>query len=153
MIEKFVPAFAKLESSKRACEALRTGSHRALGGLWGSSASLLLAALQQSHSGSFLVVCASDEDSADLEGDLLSFAAPGLQRLVKQDFDSDGLAESESLGARTRCLLDTTGSERYLLLTSLQAMLQPAPAVKELNAGRLSLSSGQRFDREELLAT
>ncbi|MHC5062819.1 MAG: transcription-repair coupling factor [Planctomycetota bacterium] len=151
MIDKFVLAFAELESSKRASEALRKGSHRALGGLWGSSSALLLSGLQRASSGSFLVVTASDEDSADLEADLLSFGASGVLRLVKQDFDSDGLAESESLGARTRCLLDAAASERYLLVASLQALLQPVPAVKELNAGRLSLSSGQRIDREELL--
>ena len=148
--------FARLDGTRRVAEAVRArGAHRAVGGLWGSSAALLLAALHRDSARPLLVVTADDSDSATVAADLATFGIGDALVLPHQETDVDGQPEPNSQGARARCLseLDERGPEAtpWIVLAGLESMLQEAPDVESLARGRVTLTVGERYSMDELL--
>ena len=97
--------FAALDATRRVIEALAIrGRHRAIGGLWGSSAALLLAAVQGALGRPMLIVTGDDGDAQTVADDLATFGCPGARVLPRQDHDVDGTPDPVKEGARARCL-------------------------------------------------
>jgi len=144
-------AFLSLPHTQRILEALgHRHPHRAVGGLWGASAAAVLAAVS-SRVGQILVVCADDDESASLEGDIRCFQedAP-VHVLVRDEVDVDGEVSGTTRNQRIRCLEALREQPRYLLLTSLEALLQKVPSRKSLEHGQTRLQVGQELDHQEL---
>ena len=128
--------FLSLPVTQRILEVLgHRHPHRAVGGLWGASAAALLAALS-SRIGRILVVCANDDESTSLEGDIHCFAkdAP-VHVLVREEVDVDGEVSGTTRSQRIRCLEALRQQPRYLLLASLEALLQKVPSRRSLEQG------------------
>ncbi|MDA0934522.1 MAG: helicase-related protein [Planctomycetota bacterium] len=151
-------AFAALETTRRVLDAARhRGRHLAVGGLWGASSALLCASLRGGLGRPLLLVTADDEDSDALAADLQTFGVAAPLILPRQDTDVDGELEPVSQGARARCLgelvtHDDAESGPFVLIASLESLLQEAPDVASLREGRVSLRSGMRADQDELVA-
>ncbi|HLQ38620.1 MAG TPA: hypothetical protein VK348_12505, partial [Planctomycetota bacterium] len=142
-------AFRALPMTERILANLRPGVPRKVGGLWGGSAGLLLAVLQQHWRGQLLVSTADDLDSLQLRADLLSFGG-SAHVLPRQETDDLGLPEPQSRSERSRALLQHR-DDGAPLLAGIEALLQPAPLPKTLGQGRLELRAGEPCDRELLL--
>lgn len=144
-----VATFAGLETTRHALQALSSRQHRAVGGLWGASAALFVAAAATGTGAPILVITSEDDEAGDLAEDLRTFGADAAT-LPSQTFDVDDQPEPQTRGARARCLSELAGRESFLLVASLQALLQTAPDVAELDRGRLQLRRGDRTDQAHL---
>jgi transcription-repair coupling factor (superfamily II helicase) len=150
--------FARLDATQRVLEALAVrGRHRAIGGLWGSSAALLVAAVRGALGRPLLIVTADDGDGQTLRDDLATFDCADVRLLPRQEHDLDGVREPVSEGARARCLSEIIAHDPerdlpWICCASLEALLQPAPDVAELGRGRIALRAGTKVDQEALLA-
>ncbi len=143
--------FLSLPVTERVLEALaQRHPHRTIGGLWGASSAALLAALSRSV-GEILVVCADDDESQSLEGDIRCFApdAPVFV-LVEEEADVDGEVSGATRSQRICCLSTLREQPRYLLLASLNAVLQKVPSRRALEQGQTQLRVGQDLDQQAL---
>ncbi len=147
-----VAAFAGLATSRRLLDTLRPGSTRAAGGLWGASAALVLAVLHERRAGPLLVVTADDGDAEQLAGDLRTFTGREPTRLPRLAYDVDGEADPRLVDARIAVWRALAGDDRFLLLASQEALLQPAPTLASLTRGRVALRTGSEFPAERLVA-
>ncbi len=134
--------------------ALRQGRSGVIDGAWGSSAGLSIAALAPHAAHTFLVVIAHPRDLDGWAGDLVAFS--GVRPAIFPAWDdqpSAGHAVDEIAGQRLRLLkqLDS-GDPPRLLLTTIQALLQPVPDRAEFAARRRVLRRGETADLEELAA-
>ncbi len=145
--------FLSLPVTQRILEALgHRHPHRKVGGLWGASAGALLAALS-SQLGRILVVCADDDESARLEGDIRCFRPDAPVRvLVREEVDVDGAVDGGTRSQRLRCLQGVRQGSPYLLVSSMQALLQRVPSPKSLEGAQIRLETGQVLDHEALFA-
>src|SRR5262249_29730174 len=128
--------------------AVRLSTQRKVGGLWGGSAALLLAALRQQHRGRLLVVTADDVDSLQLQADLACFGAAAAL-LPRQETAAARGPEPQTRSDRYKPLL-AAADEGALVIAGIEALLQPAPAPAQLRQGRVQLRRGQACGREEL---
>ncbi len=134
--------------------ALRRGRSGVIDGAWGSSAGLAIAALAPHAPQTLLVVIAHPRDLDGWAGDLLTFA--GVRPAIFPAWDdqpSAGQIVDEIAGQRLRLLkqLDAGDAPR-LLLTTIQALVQPVPDRAEFAARRRTLRRGETADLEELAA-
>jgi transcription-repair coupling factor (superfamily II helicase) len=147
----------KVEGFASVLSALAAGRSAVVDGAWGSSAALATATLACRTPRTLLVVLAHPHDLDGWIGDLSSFAA--IEPLVFPAWDDfrDEAGEvshrsvDEIAGQRLR-LLKRLGSPipPRLLLTTLQALMQPVPSRAQLAASRRILRTGQTIDLEEL---
>ena len=149
VIARLLDAFRALPVARRVQEQLRLKSQRKVGGLWGGSAALLIAAVRPGWPGPVLVLTADDVDSLQLQAELQTFGQDSVV-LPRLELDADGLAVGSSEGDRARALLQHR--DGALLLGGIEAMLQPAPTPGSLQQGRMTLQQGQLLDRDQLLA-
>ncbi|HZV03604.1 MAG TPA: transcription-repair coupling factor [Gemmataceae bacterium] len=151
---------ARVEGFPAVVSALRHGRGAVVDGAWGSSAALATAVLARSASEgqrprTLLVVLAHPRDLDGWSGDLSSFA--GVDPVVFPAWD-DFRAEAETsrgaidevAGQRLRILkhLESSHPPR-LLLTTLQALIQPVPGRAQLAASRRKLQTAKTVDLEE----
>ena len=148
-IDRLVRDFAALPVSRRVLEAVRLGTQRKVGGLWGGSAALLLAGLRREHTGRMLVITADDVDSLQLQADLACFHT-GAAVLPRQETGDDDAPEPQTRSERHRALQGAS-AERAFVIAGIEALLQPAPSPRLLRQGRLRLRQGQDCSRDELV--
>ncbi len=148
-IEALVAGFADLPVCRRVIAAVEAGSHRKVGGLWGGSTALLIAALRRARSDRILVVTADDVDSVTLQADLQSCGL-AADVLPRQETDDEGEADPQSRSERHRALRNA-GRAQAVLLAGIEAMMQPAPAAGTMRRGLLRLECGQQLARDTLL--
>ncbi|MFO1052988.1 MAG: transcription-repair coupling factor [Planctomycetota bacterium] len=152
-------AFLELATCARVVESLRhEGRHLAVGGLWGASAALLVAAIRTPLRAPWLLVTADDGDTTAFADDLATFGVAGVHRLPSREVDAEGRADPIAENARARTLAalvehDTARDGPFVLCASLPALLQPAPQFGALRAAGVELRKGQRVDPEEILRT
>ena len=134
--------------------ALRRGRSGVIDGAWGSSAGLSAAALAPHAPHTLLVVIAHPRDLDGWAGDLIAFS--GIQPAVFPAWDdqpSPARAFDEIAGQRLRLLKGlVSGDPPRLLLTTVQALLQPVPDRAAFAARRRVLKRGDTADLEELAA-
>ncbi|MFN4261472.1 MAG: transcription-repair coupling factor [Gemmataceae bacterium] len=139
-------AFAEVVS------ALRAGRSGVIDGAWGSAAALAAAALTESAPRVLLVVIAHPHDVDAWAGDLASFA--GLEPVVFPAWDqlpteAPLVDEVSSQRLRVLRLLDGPTPPR-LLLTTIQALMQPVPKRSQWSEQRRVLNVGNTASPEEL---
>src|SRR5207249_190403 len=119
---------------------------------WGSSGALAVAALGRHAPTTVLVVLAHPGDVDGWAEDLASFA--GRRPVLFPAWDNlpgDSAAADEVAGQRLRVLKQLEGREPpALILTTVQALIQPVPGRDELAKNRRRLGKGGQVDPEEL---
>jgi transcription-repair coupling factor (superfamily II helicase) len=128
-------------------DALQRNHSGTIDGAWGSSAALAVAVLANHVPKTLLVVLAHPRDLDGWAADLAGFTgkAPDTFPAV------DGSADDEGVGQRLRLLrqLESETPPR-VVLTTIQALIQPVPDREHLVAGRRVLRAGDACDPEEL---
>lgn len=148
--------FKTLNVTKRVLATLKKPSHRAVGGLWGASTALLIRTLQQHWRGPILVITADDDESSTLAADILCFhpeqATESAPRTLNTELvDVDNQPDQNTRSQRIQCLAEIQKSATFLLISSLHALVQPVPSLRELRQGNTRLQQGQAADQEALL--
>lgn len=149
-LQHLVDAFAGLPQMTAVHDALRARQHRAVGGLWGASSGLLLAALAEAGrlGQPLLVVTGNDDDSAQLGRDLAAYGVARALTLNAQVIDVEGRPEGHSLsqkhvphsgGPAPRA---ARRAPPFVLLCSIEALLHPVPDPRGLGGKRLDLRVG-----------
>ncbi len=130
--------------------ALKGGRAAVVDGTWGSSASLVAAALGQHVPQTLLIVIAHPRDLDAWADDLHSFAGrrpmlfPAWDQLPGEDSVADEVA-----GQRLRVLKALESSPPRTLLTTIQALIQPVPDREQLRKGKRSVTVGTTIDPDE----
>ena len=134
-------------------DALGQGRAGTIDGAWNSSASLVAATLARHAPQTLLIVLAHPRDADAWAEDLVSFAGvapvlfPAWDALPTKDTVIDAVA-----GQRLRVLRQLEEEPPRLLLTTLQALLQPVPDRAQLIKQRRRLKVGSQADLEEVTA-
>jgi len=135
-------------------ETLRAGRSAAIDGAWGSSAALSLAALAGEAPPTLLVAIAHPGDLDAWTGDLRSFTGgppvlfPALDALPGERPRLDA-----ATGARLRLIQQLASADPpRLVLTTIQALMQPVPGRADLAARGRVLRTGETLDVDELSA-
>jgi transcription-repair coupling factor (superfamily II helicase) len=135
-------------------EALHQGRAGTIDGAWNSSASLVTATLARHAPQTLLVVLAHPRDTDAWAEDLLSFGGepavvfPAWDALPGKDTVLDEVA-----GQRLRLLrVFDSNAAPHLVVTTIQALLQPVPDRAQLSRQRRLLQAGAAVDLEELTA-
>jgi transcription-repair coupling factor (superfamily II helicase) len=134
--------------------ALRAGHGGAVDGAWGSAAALAVAALSGEAPGPVLVVIPHPADLDAFTGDLHSLTGiapitfPALDSLPGERPRFDAAA-----AGRLRLIQSLAGQQPpRLVLGTMQALMQPAPARADLAARSRPLRAGDTVDLDELSA-
>ncbi len=149
---------ARMEGFPAVLSALHQRRGAVVDGAWGSAAALATAVLVRSASDgqtarTLLVVLAHPRDLDGWSGDLSSFT--GTEPVIFpawDDFRSEtSLSVDEIAGQRLRLLKQLESSQPpRLVLTTLQALIQPVPDRAQLASTRRRLQTAQSADMEEL---
>lgn len=134
-------------------QALLAGQAATVDGAWNSSASLVAGTLATRVPGTLLVVLAHPRDLDAWEADLHSFT--GIHSTIFPAWDALPTADTvldEIGGKRLRVLrhLESDHPPR-ILLTTIQALLQPVPSREQLASHRKRLRVGQAVPIEEIM--
>jgi transcription-repair coupling factor (superfamily II helicase) len=131
--------------------ALQQGHSATIDGAWGSSAGLAVAALAAQVPTTLVAVLAHPGDLDPWAGDVESFS--GRSPVLFPAWDNQPAAGQfdEVAAQRLRLLrqLDSANAPP-LVLTTIQALIQPVPERSQLAASRRRLSRGDSIDLEEL---
>jgi transcription-repair coupling factor (superfamily II helicase) len=134
--------------------ALKNGRAATVDGAWGSSGALVSAALALHAPQTLLLVLAHPRDVDLWAEDLHSFA--GLRPIVFPAWDALPTKETvldEIGGQRLRILKQFEAAEvPRLIVTTMQALIQPVPDRAQLAKNRRRLSTGESVDLEQLTA-
>jgi transcription-repair coupling factor (superfamily II helicase) len=149
-------AVAELDDLARLDGRLKRGSRLEVGGLWGSSQALLLAALQSRRERKLLCVLSTDAEAEAFCGDLETC---GLSPTLLPSREAGGpagarTAEPAALRARlsvARALSGPPDQRPRVLVASLLALLQPLPEARVLAEASLQLARDQHLDSNHLL--
>jgi transcription-repair coupling factor (superfamily II helicase) len=135
----------RLEEFRAVLSALHQRRSAVVDGAWGSSAALAVAALAGQAPRTLLVVLAHPRDLDSWSGDLASFAGfdPALFP-AWDDFRHDAEESVDAIAGQRLRLLKQLESSRppRLVLTTLQALMQPVPDRAQLAAARRCLRIG-----------
>jgi transcription-repair coupling factor (superfamily II helicase) len=146
---QLVDEFARLPVTKTVLEQVELGARRKVGGLWGASVGLLLAAVVRKHKGPLLVLTADDVDSLQMQTDLAAFGVAS-HVLPREEQDDTGEPDAATRSARQRAL-QLHASDKAPLLAGIEALLQKVATPKSLSKAQLELHQGQTIDRTQVL--
>ena len=134
-------------------QALQHGQSATIDGAWNSSASLAAATLALRAPATLLVVLAHPRDLDAWDDDLFSFT--GSRSAIFPAWDALPTADTvldEVGGKRLRVLRQLEGDQPpRVLLTTIQALLQPAPNREQLVQHRKKLRVGQDAPIEDIV--
>ena len=135
-------------------QALQAGHAATVEGTWHSSASLVAAALGTHVPGTLLVVLAHPRDLDPWDEDLASFS--GTRPVIFPAWDTLPNAETvlDEIGGKRLRVLRQLESDRppKLLLTTIQAIIQPVPNRTQFATHRKRLRVGQDTPIEQIVA-
>ncbi|HVU89197.1 MAG TPA: transcription-repair coupling factor [Pirellulales bacterium] len=136
--------------------SLRAGHGATLDGVWGSSCALVAATLAGQAAGPLVVVCAHPGDIDDFLDDLSLFAPLEAARFPAwESMNTEQLIHDEVYGDRLRLLKqllaakDAAAAPR-VIVTSIQALIQPVPARTKLAGQTRSIRVGDTVEVESL---
>ncbi len=135
--------------------SLSQGQAGTLGGVWGSSRALVAAAMARQCTGTLVVVLPHLGDVDALADDLTLFTDAEVARLPAWESDvGERVLHDEVFGERTRLLkrLAKKVPGTFLpevVVTSIQALLQPAPSAEQLGRATRRVAVSERLDTDE----
>jgi transcription-repair coupling factor (superfamily II helicase) len=147
--------------------SLAKGESGTLGGVWGSSRALVAAALAQRCGATLVVVLPHAGDVDPLVADLGLFTSAESVALAASEGDADErVLQDQSFGARQRLLKrlahvdaalraanerlsERGGHAPPIVVTSIQALLEPVPSQEQLAAATRRVATGERLDVAE----
>jgi transcription-repair coupling factor (superfamily II helicase) len=131
---------------------LAAGRPATFDGVWGSSCALVGAALASRASGPLVVVCPTQNEADELAADLELFWRRPEVFPAWEIALGEGVLPDEAHGERLRLLKSLLhgSSGAPLIVTSIQALLQPTPSKESIAAGTRQVRLGQRVNIEEL---
>jgi transcription-repair coupling factor (superfamily II helicase) len=136
------------EGCEECVAALMSGNPATFDGVWGSSCALVAAALHDRAGGPLVVVCPTQNEADELAADLRLFSSQPVEQFPAWETAlGEGVIEDEAHGQRLRQLKrlrEPAGSP--LIVTSIQALLQPVPSPAEIAASTRVLRTGQQVD-------
>ncbi|MEQ8846904.1 transcription-repair coupling factor [Botrimarina sp.] len=144
------------EDFARVAASLEAGHGGTLGGVWGSSRALAAAALAKRAAGPVVVVLPHVSDVDPLATDLESFLDPSTRFTLFPAWESataERRVADRAFGARLRTLKALAGppdEAPRLVVTCIQALLQPTPAPDALLEATRRVAVGDTLDVEEL---
>ncbi|MEX1025761.1 MAG: DEAD/DEAH box helicase [Planctomycetota bacterium] len=125
-----------------------------VGGLWGSSQALLLAALIDRAQGPWLIVVSSDAEAELAQDDLAAFDVAATLLPARIERGGRAGVDLDSVRARLKVAQELTGPpERRprVLIATIASLLDPIPSPEKLSGDYLHLSRGNKLDVEALL--
>ncbi|QDT70574.1 Transcription-repair-coupling factor [Planctomycetes bacterium MalM25] len=140
----------------RVAASLQAGHGGALGGVWGSSRALVTAALERRADGPIVVLLPHLSDVRTLADDLGSFYdAPDRVALFPawESEAAERRVADDAFGARLRTLKALAGPAAgapRIVVSCIQAMLQPTPTPIDLVEATRGLAVGDTLDVDEL---
>ena len=135
-------------------DALRQGNAATVDGSWNSSASLVAAILGLHVPRTLLVVLAHPRELDPWDEDILSFSGVRAQTFPAWDALPGADTVVDEIGNRRLRVLRQLDADQppKILLTTLQALLQPVPDRDQLISHRKRLRVGQAIPIEEIAA-
>ncbi len=142
------------EDFARVISSLTEGHAGALGGVWGASRALVAAALASQNDGPVVVVLPHLGDVDSFATDLSLFherqEEVALFPALQADQD-ERIVQDEAYGARLRTLKQLSrGKPPRLIISCIQALLQPTPSPDEIIAATRSIEVDSDLDVDEL---
>ncbi len=139
----------------QAIASLKQGHGATLGGIWGSSCALTVAALEAAAPVGLIVVCPSPADLDTVSDDLALFTATPVERFPAWESAATAQSVDDQIhGDRLKVLKRLAGSpgnQPRLLVTSIQSLLQPAPSRELLAQQTRRLRVGETLELDSLL--
>jgi transcription-repair coupling factor (superfamily II helicase) len=151
-LHELVGVLEQQEGFQPALAALRAGHGAAVDGAWGSAASLTAGTLALTAPSTLLVVIAHPGDLDSWAEDLASFTR--LRPVIFPAWETRAaeLGADEVHGQRLRVLkLLQRAEPQRLILTTLQAVMQPVPTRQLLERSSRRLQGGQTLELEALV--
>ncbi|MEO1495888.1 MAG: transcription-repair coupling factor [Planctomycetota bacterium] len=152
---------AEQDDFARVADSLAAGHGGTLGGVWGSSRALASAALVERCSGPLIVVLPHVSDVDPFVRDLANFFPAGDDPLAPtvaafpawQADRNERVVHDAAFGARLRTLkrLATPEAAPPIVVTCIQALLQPVATPDTLAASTRRIAKGDTLDADELL--
>jgi transcription-repair coupling factor (superfamily II helicase) len=138
-------------------EELRAGRSGTIDGAWGSARSLALAAMLRARPKMLVVVAAHDSDVELISEDLRTFARMAPAEFPALDApgpsDRKKLSGAEAFGRRLAvCKSLESDDPPKIVLTTMTAMLQPAPSRERIASNSRRLKVGFACPRDELIS-
>ena len=132
--------------------SLKQGHGATLGGVWGSSCALVAASLTQHSSDSVVVVLPHARDIDPFCDDLALFSPGTVASFPAWESDAgERVLHDEIFGTRLRLLKSLkNGQAPATIVTSIQSLLQPVPAIESLQEATKTIDVGQTIDVEQL---
>ncbi|MBI4223069.1 MAG: transcription-repair coupling factor [Planctomycetes bacterium] len=145
---------------------LQTGNDCTVNGLWGSSANFFIAALSSEQLRAIkarpmlLLVVPSVEEAEDDVEDLKTFLNghiglfPAREDIFTNNFENEGEVVAQRLHILNQILYGDiqNGSKFDIIVTPIQALLQPVPSPKSITKNILNLQRNHEYPREELVS-
>jgi transcription-repair coupling factor (superfamily II helicase) len=136
----------RAEGFAQVVASLRAGDAATLDGVWGSSCALVAATLAGQASGPLVVVCPHIDDVDPLVDDLALFTPLTPERFAaRESFAPERALLDETFGDRVRVLKLLERSPPELVVTSIQALMQPVPDRPAMAARTRSLRIGDEI--------
>ena len=135
-------------------ESLRAGHAATIDGGWHSASSLVAASLALKAPKTVVVVLAHPRDLDSWAEDIASFAGIPSQLFPAWDSIPDQNTVLDEIGGQRLRLLRQLDADTppRIVLTTMQALLQPVPNREQLSARRRRLKVGQETPPEDLVA-
>ncbi len=154
-LESLTAELEQLDGFPEVLASLAAGHSGTLGGVWGSSCALAAAALAQRCPATLLVVAPRPMMVDTLADDLALFTKTPVTRFrPSETTPSRQVVVDEIEGERLRATkhLAHRPADTHLVVTSIQALMQPVPSREVLAESTRILSVGHQLDLEELAA-
>ncbi|HTU24950.1 MAG TPA: transcription-repair coupling factor [Pirellulales bacterium] len=150
---QLVPLLADQPGFAAVVDSLTAGHGATIGGTWGSSCALAVAALAQAASGPLVVVLAHGDDIEAFLGDLALFSELPVDTFPPHESGPrERVLDDEYLGQRLRLLKQLLeGHAPQIVVTSIQAIQQPVPRRAAVREKTRRLEQGAEIDVPALI--
>src|SRR3972149_1446517 len=164
-MKDFIKLLQANKQYRKIIRQLQDGNNCTVNGLWGASASFFIAALAseqlkatKARPGILMVVPSVEEAEEDVE-DLKTFLNghanlfPASEDLFPLNYENEGDVLAQRLHILNQILYgDIQDSSKFdIVVTPIQALLQPVPSPKSITKNILCLQRNHEYPREELV--
>jgi transcription-repair coupling factor (superfamily II helicase) len=158
-IHPLVQTFGQEPAFAGAATALWGGTSISAEGIVGGSCALAATALFQQGNGSMILITSNADAAEQIAGDLTLFLSPEYRLnvllfppMTQHDYESESALAiaDESFGERVNVLkqLVSPAEQRFLIVVSMSALLQPVPPPELLKERTQTLAVNHRVDLE-----